>query len=928
MLVDRAAIFLILVTSLSFPALFCANAEELTRAQLNHQIAELEASLPEIDRKARASLQDLGTAAKKEFLGNQEQLSKNLKHWNADLEPPTGGNIDIESRRAELKEDVRLWTNTIGGWTLEELKRGIADALLIAEHDGLNTAKLQNIYELTIQIIRTADFAPPNTEGLTQLDALNLSTSDRPSSVLYKTFMTLWGLGHTLAESEAKARARHQKYREQMYKRAMVAYVRALISGDTEVAPCQKRAIGHEALLNGRLIPIIGCPDPVVESFKSYAQAIQKIQSADVERFKAEVDVLIDEQQYVTDFLGVAPFVGDAIDIWGVFMGKDLADQCLTPEERKLSALFLAIPIVGRYGPALIRQIEKRSKVAAPVIAKFRLLLDIIVEESVPALTYAYREMGIDLGERLANRFSTTPKKLRELLEYLKSFRPEMSAQAKADMTTFRTVRDAIEAKHWRDELLSPAALKKAKERSGKILAENLGQHQMIRSARIQASNIVPDHVPVLERLAKERNEVIVVRYVNEASTDLIAGGAGTKHMGIKGKSANRGPIQALLPVNQSLNKQGSRLEDLMIAKTKRPLDQFELDEIAKLKEGMAAGEASMNKCLKDPNCAMAIQFPIKHPTASGDTILHVAKDKSKGRVVYFIEGPNGSRLDYRSATPIDIDLDPDFPPQPVLVLADPKTGAPLTADYDFLGLGVEGLHGSPTFDPSTGYVTEQMNDTIEAVNEEIGKVQKKKGLAPQKVVHHGAERWYPHSPGALDVDPFVTVFDPEGKIIRVPRCESDCMKDWCKQTGMCNPAAVCPPRTFTNCIPPDHDRLLKDYYHQKRLEGYDLSPNSVWSWGHYNPFGGWSFVSYLESVRQKAIKTRLAREDGKILMIPGDKIANFGKTRSPIDLSWMVWLEKQAKDLPQGTQSSFVSNFSESLLQKALLPQCQEQRL
>ena len=49
--------------------------------------------------------------------------------------------------------------------------------------------------------------------------------------------------------------------------------------------------------------------------------------------------------------------------------------------------------------------------------------------------------------------------------------------------------------------------------------------------------------------------------------------------------------------------------------------------------------------------------------------------------------------------------------------------------------------------------------------------------------------------------------------------------------------------------MPPDANRLLKDYYHDKRLTDYNIGPNSVWGWGHYNGLGGWSFAGYLGSL-------------------------------------------------------------------------------
>jgi len=874
--------FLLCILSVLFahPAM----AADRSRNQLNEQLTLLQEEAPALDRKTRTTLQDIGVSSQREYIKRRDALAKELNEWDEDIDLGVPQNFDIEVRRDQLKEDVRIWTNTISAWELQELKAGIADALVIAEADGLNINKLRNIYKLTKHIIRTADFVPPNQTELLKLEALNLSASDRYSTQLYNVFMQLTSLGTMLEEIEARARKEHQEYRKQLYKRAVVAFIRALISGNEAVPLCRKTKIIEEVPTNAGAFKLLGCPDPVADQLKAYAQAVQKIQSADVDIFKADVEILIAEQQFMADIMSAAPFVGEALDIYAILWDQDIAGQCVSTEYKVVSGVFLALPVIGKAAPWAIRQIEKRSPVAAEVIAQTRLIFEVLSDESISALTYVYREMGIDLTERLAKRFDSTPAIINNALEFFKSFRPQLSASAQSKMTTFRTVRDAVESRHWRDRL-PLEALDEAIERSGKIVKNNLDNYQMTRQARISASNIVPYHVPALERVAKDRDRIIIVRYVNEASTDLIAAGAGTKHMLIKGKSANRGPIKALLPVNQNLNKQGSRLEDLLIAKSKRSLDPAELDEIVKLQKGIKNGADSMEKCLKDPNCAIAIEYPVKNPLGEGDTILQVARDKSKGRHVYFVTDDSGRRFHPESGKPLSIDIDPNMPVESVKVLADPTTGAPLTADYDFLGVGVKPAHGVPTFDPQTGYVTEQINETIEDVNRAIAETQRARGLEPRKVSHHGAERWYPFSPGALDVDPFVTVFDPDVGIKRIPRCDSDCMKSWCRKTGSCNPAAICPPKEFNNCIPPDHDRLLKDYYHDRRLAQYDLSPNSVWSWGHYNPGGGWSFASYAESYRQKQIKAQLARDKGKILLPPVARKASFGDVRNRVAL-------------------------------------------
>lgn len=169
--------------------------------------------------------------------------------------------------------------------------------------------------------------------------------------------------------------------------------------------------------------------------------------------------------------------------------------------------------------------------------------------------------------------------------------------------------------------------------------------------------------------------------------------------------------------------------------------------------------------------------------------------------------------------------------------------GKCITADYDFLAFGQKGPHVSPDFNPNTGFITKEQEEILAEVN----KAAKDAGYAGGNVSHHGAETFYPGSPGAMKVDPVVTALDPKKGMVTIPRCDIDCMDKWCMTTKLCNGLPVCGQVPKQPCMPVDPDRLLKDFFHAKRLEGYNLDPNPVWNWGNYRVTSGWTVGEFLE---------------------------------------------------------------------------------
>lgn len=844
-------------------------SEERSFVSLEEQLGKLEQEVKTLDSSNRITLSSFGENVKDELLMREESLKKPPLRWEADLTTPPADRDNLERRRTQLKTKVRLWTEHIKVTQIREIRQGIADAEVIAQADGLNVAKLTATYEIIKKIIRNGTFAPPAERGINsfadtaghlvdRLERLDLSTDDRASTQLAAAFGKLIGLGFALEELEAKARNKRQEYRLTLYKRTAVAYVRALISGDEPLPECNLMAPYHPVKVHGFEVEAPGCPDPVVDRYRDYLAAVAKIQSAEIEDVKAKLLDVMKEQGLIADMLNTVPHASLASDMVAMWMMEDLGGRCLSPLDTFITSVFNAAPIIGK---PLAAQAIKRSKKAQAALDNIAIVLDTVVNETGPALREFYQSIGVDWTEIAAKKLGVTEEILGELSNYLRPASAFDDA-AKQRMKKFRMAREIAEDRKWFEhpDLIqipdqatrrSIIALRhKAKQRSRTILNQNLKATQGVRAARIGASNMVDDHIDVLEALAAQRDEIYIYRYVNPDSTKRLADGLKTKHMGIKSKSAEGGPIGGLLPVKQELNKQGTKLERLLEKQNSGGLSKVEKEEILKLRAGMQAGADNVNKCLAKPNdCAVAVVFKIKNPNGNGFVPLKVVKDNNTGRQVYGIVNASGQFVDYKNGKRLPITYDGSI--EDVMVLADPKTKIPLTADYDFLDIGIRGRHQTPTFNEQTGYTNPVVREVINKTNKAIAKTYEKKGIPPVNVSHHGAERWYPKSPGALDADPLVTLIDPIDGVMVIEYCDAKCMKAWCRNTKMCNPSSICVSGQLDNCIPPDPNRLLKDYYHDRRLRGYDVGPNEVWNtWGHYNGVTGWNFVSYAEELK------------------------------------------------------------------------------
>ena len=238
-------------------------------------------------------------------------------------------------------------------------------------------------------------------------------------------------------------------------------------------------------------------------------------------------------------------------------------------------------------------------------------------------------------------------------------------------------------------------------------------------------SNIVPSHGDVISDTAKARNEVILMRPVNQYSTGLIADNYATKGMGIKGKSSDWGPHAGTIPVDPKLSKLGNP--------TAAPPTPNEL----------RLYENYNKKALGEP-----YETPIKDDLGNvSGWEQHEAVPALAKKVQ--VEGPDGKMIE---------------------VLGDPQTGRPITADYDLFAVGnergpgaafpIDPKTGKPRMHDEMGGITANEMVTADAINGGV----KTAGYEGGNVVHHGAANRFENALNPKSDFP-ITAFTPDGNV-------------------------------------------------------------------------------------------------------------------------------------------------------------------
>jgi hypothetical protein len=313
---------------------------------------------------------------------------------------------------------------------------------------------------------------------------------------------------------------------------------------------------------------------------------------------------------------------------------------------------------------------------------------------------------------------------------------------------------------------------------------DEVAQTTAERRAAIAASGMVASHAEAFSQVARHGNLILVTRPVNCQATALIANGAATKGMHVKGKSADWGPQAGFIAVEQRFSKLGNPSAD----EAKRR------DNAAKIPE---------------------FDREVRHSIEGGWAVAVALTIDGQPVQVCTVRGPPDREQPLVRRTDGTY-LDPDRPdrvygPQqvpgcrgPLRVLADPVSRIPLTADYDLLAIGTREPPGTLEWDDVMGAVNAEQKELIALMNHAVRIRGKYTG---GNVVHHGPETQYTFSRPSM-VDFPLTAFEPDGTI-----------------------------RTIEADAPPHRWRHVKRYFALQRRAGWHLEPNRRWLWEWDRPY-------------------------------------------------------------------------------------------
>ncbi len=259
---------------------------------------------------------------------------------------------------------------------------------------------------------------------------------------------------------------------------------------------------------------------------------------------------------------------------------------------------------------------------------------------------------------------------------------------------------------------------------------------QVRRRAAAKGSNIVGSHAEVLSDVAQKRNEVILVRPVNQHSTGLIADNYSTKGMGIKGKSSDWGPHAGTIPVDPKYSKLGNPTGPPPTPDELRVFENYNKKALGQAYDEPikdAAGNITEWKPHQaDPSHAIAIEVEVP--------------------------GPDGN---------------------PIKVLGDPATKKPITADYDLFAVGNErGPGAAMSGHREMGSISAGEIATADAVNSGV----KSAGYEGGNVVHHGPANRFENKLNAKADFP-ITAFTPDGNVHAIANADelNDFYNTWNK---------------------------------------------------------------------------------------------------------------------------------------------------
>jgi len=333
-------------------------------------------------------------------------------------------------------------------------------------------------------------------------------------------------------------------------------------------------------------------------------------------------------------------------------------------------------------------------------------------------------------------------------------------------------------------------------------------QDPTARAEAIAASGYVPSHAEAISRVAMDEDVVILGRPVNRNATALIAAHNATKDMHVKGKSSSWGPQKGYLPVEQRFSK-------LHFVEENR---QEEIDDFdGKVQECLATGYAKRLPLAVEVGgvqCRVLVVEGIDDPERAV-----VLEEMENGALRGWRNGDGGIFDPRKPPAPLEIPLQEieRRGTRPLEILADPRSGKPLTADYDMLAFATRFQPKKPLNDPEMGGIRPFQVDLIRRINHAV---RIRANYIGGDVTHHGPENLFDKSPGP---DFPITAFEASGYIITIPQGRKGRSDYW-----------------------------LKRYFHQLRTRDWIIQPNrAAWRWGDYEP-ESWPGIGWFPNDRRK----------------------------------------------------------------------------
>ncbi|GMU78023.1 MAG: hypothetical protein AMXMBFR46_08200 [Acidimicrobiia bacterium] len=329
------------------------------------------------------------------------------------------------------------------------------------------------------------------------------------------------------------------------------------------------------------------------------------------------------------------------------------------------------------------------------------------------------------------------------------------------------------------------------------------------RLAAITASNIVGAHANAISQVARESEAIIVMRPVNPSAKPLIEGGAATKGMRVKGKSSDWGPQNGYIAVDQLYSKLGSGPRDAagiqaigkFDCEVKQSLDQriAEPRPLTVSRQGQEYTAMVVGSVGSGPADAYECRSAHGHPQPTAAFVQSLtSRIPAAGQPAVYLRAASGALVDGATFAPVTVDPSTLVP---LLVLADPRSGLLLTADYDLLAFGTRSPDPKPSSpDPDMGFITSEQRAIVRRVNAAVAAT----GYRGGRVVHHGPENQFDCSE---KLDYPMTAFEPNGAVY-----------------------------TIDPGPPGAAQMMLKRYFARKWAEGWVITPNKNWNWELVNP--------------------------------------------------------------------------------------------